>query len=73
MARPERRDPPGRQPLQLWSVAVVDVVVAYHADLDLARQVVHDVAGRARGDEDVAGDVLARPRCSASSRVRRTA
>ncbi len=46
---------------KLWSVAVVDVVVAYHADLDLARQVVHDVATRVLEAEDVAGDVLAAP------------
>ena len=46
---------------KLWSVAVVDVVVAYHADLDLARQVVHDVATRVLEAEDFAGDVLAAP------------
>jgi moderate conductance mechanosensitive channel len=46
---------------KMWSVAVVDVVVSYHADLDVTRQVVHDVATRVVEADEVAGDVLAAP------------
>ena len=46
---------------KLWSVAVLDIVVAYDADLAVTRRVVHDVAARVVADEDFAGDVLAAP------------
>jgi small conductance mechanosensitive channel len=46
---------------QLWSVAVLDVVVAYDADLGETRRVVHDVAERVVADERFAGDILAAP------------
>jgi small conductance mechanosensitive channel len=46
---------------KLWSVAVLDVVVAYDADLSATRQVVHDVARAVCESEDYAGDVLAAP------------
>jgi small-conductance mechanosensitive channel len=46
---------------QLWSVAVLDVVVAYDADLGETRRVVHDVAARVCDDEHFSGDVLAAP------------
>jgi moderate conductance mechanosensitive channel len=46
---------------QLWSVAVLDVVVAYDADLEATRRVVHDVAEQVCADEQFAGDVLASP------------
>lgn len=46
---------------KLFSVAVLDVVVAYDADLATARRVVHDVAQRVVDSEDHAGDVLAAP------------
>lgn len=46
---------------KLWSVAVLDIVVAYDADLEATRRVVHDVAERVCESEDYAGDVLAAP------------
>jgi moderate conductance mechanosensitive channel len=46
---------------QLWSVAVLDVVVAYDADLAETRRAVHDVAERVCNDEHFSGDVLAAP------------
>ena len=46
---------------KLWSVAVLDVVVAYDADLARTRQVLHDVAAEVVESEDYAGDVLAAP------------
>ena len=46
---------------QLWSVAVVDVTVAYDADLALTRAVVEDTAAAVCADERFAGDVQAAP------------
>jgi small conductance mechanosensitive channel len=46
---------------KLWSVAVLDIVVAYDADLATTRQVVHDVARDVVESDDHAGDVLAAP------------
>ena len=46
---------------KVWSVAVLDVVVAYHADLERARQVVTDAATEVCESEDFAGDVLEAP------------
>jgi small conductance mechanosensitive channel len=46
---------------KLFSVAVLDVVVAYDADLPTARRVIHDVAQRVVESDDHAGDVLAAP------------
>lgn len=46
---------------KLFSVAVLDVVVAYDADLATARRVVLDVARRVVESDDHAGDVLAAP------------
>jgi moderate conductance mechanosensitive channel len=46
---------------KLWSVAVLDVVVAYDADLTAARDVIADVAARVTGSEAFAGDVLEAP------------
>jgi moderate conductance mechanosensitive channel len=46
---------------KLWSVAVLDIVVAYDADLATTRQVVHDVARGVVESDDHAGDVLAAP------------
>ena len=46
---------------KLWSVAVVDVIVAYDADLEATRRVVHDVAAAVVESEDFAGDVLEAP------------
>jgi moderate conductance mechanosensitive channel len=46
---------------KLWSVAVVDVHVAYDADLDRTRQVVDGAASAVCRDERYAGDVLATP------------
>ena len=46
---------------KLWSVAVLDVVVAYHADLEAARQVVADAADEVCESDDFAGDVLEAP------------
>jgi small conductance mechanosensitive channel len=44
-----------------YSVAVLDVHVAYDADLALTQQVVHDVAAEVCASDDYAGDVLAAP------------
>ena len=54
---------------KLWSVAVLDVVVAYDADLEATREVVHD-GGRGRVRVRGLRRRRARPRrsCSASSR-----
>ena len=46
---------------KLWSVAVLDVLVAYDADLVAARRVVLDAATAVAESEDFAGDVLAAP------------
>lgn len=46
---------------KLWSVAVLDVTVAYHADLEATRRVIHDVATSVVESEDYAGSVLAAP------------
>ena len=46
---------------KLWSVAVLDVVVAYHADLEATRRVVHDVATSVVEAEEFAADVLSAP------------
>ena len=46
---------------KLWSVAVLDVVVAYDADLQSTREVVHDAATAVCESEDFAGDVLEAP------------
>jgi small conductance mechanosensitive channel len=46
---------------KLWSVAVLDVVVAYHADLEAARHVVADAAAEVCESADFAGDVLEAP------------
>jgi small conductance mechanosensitive channel len=46
---------------KVWSVAVLDVVVAYHADLDRARQVITDAAAELCEADDFAGDVLEAP------------
>ncbi len=46
---------------QLWSMAVLDVVVAYDANLDLARHTMLDAATRLCETEDYAGDVLEAP------------
>jgi small conductance mechanosensitive channel len=46
---------------KLWSVAVLDVVVAYDADLQATREVVHDAATAVCESEDFAGDVLEAP------------
>jgi moderate conductance mechanosensitive channel len=46
---------------KLWSAAILDVHVAYDADLALAEQVVHDVAERVCADERYSGDVQAAP------------
>jgi small conductance mechanosensitive channel len=46
---------------KLWSVAVLDIQVAYDADLDTTRRVVQDVAEEVVSDERYRGDVLAAP------------
>ena len=46
---------------KLWSVAVLDVVVAYDADLAATRDVVHDAATAVCESDEFAGDVLAAP------------
>jgi moderate conductance mechanosensitive channel len=46
---------------KLWSVAVLDVVVAYHADLESARQVLADTATELCESDEFAGDVLEAP------------
>jgi len=46
---------------KLWSVAVLDVVVAYDADLSRTREVVQRVAEEVVTDERFEGDVLAAP------------
>lgn len=46
---------------KLWSVAVLDIAVAYDADLAVTRRVVHDVAETLTESDDFAGDVLAAP------------
>ena len=46
---------------KLYSVAVLDVHVAYDADLVMTRRVVHDVAQEVCESEDYAGDVLSSP------------
>ncbi len=46
---------------KLWSVAVLDVVVAYHADLEAARDVVAATATEVCESEEFAGDVLEAP------------
>jgi moderate conductance mechanosensitive channel len=46
---------------KLYSVAVLDIHVAYDADLVLTRRVVHDVAQQVCESEDYAGDVLSSP------------
>ena len=46
---------------KLWSVAVLDVVVAYHADLEAARHVVEAAASDVCESEEFAGDVLEAP------------
>jgi small conductance mechanosensitive channel len=46
---------------KLWSVAVLDIHVAYDADLVETKRVVHDVAERVCESDDYAGDVLDAP------------
>jgi small conductance mechanosensitive channel len=46
---------------KLWSVAVLDILVAYDADLPRTRQVVHDVATEVCERDEYRGDVLAAP------------
>ena len=46
---------------KLWSVAVLDVSVAYDADLDSTRQVLTETAAEVCGREDFASDVIAAP------------
>jgi small-conductance mechanosensitive channel len=46
---------------KLWSVAVVDIHVAYDADLTATKQIVLDAAQAVCADERFAGDVLAAP------------
>ncbi len=46
---------------KVWSVAVLDVGVAYDADLAATRRVVHDVAEAVVSSDEFAGDVLAAP------------
>ena len=46
---------------QLWSVAVVDVDVAYDTDLDNARDVIDEAAHRVCADEEWADQVLEEP------------
>jgi small conductance mechanosensitive channel len=46
---------------KLWSVAVLDVIVSYHADLDATRRVIHDAATAVVESEQFAGSVLAAP------------
>jgi small-conductance mechanosensitive channel len=46
---------------KLWSVAVLDVAVAYDADLARTREVVQQVAADVVADERYEGDVLAAP------------
>ncbi|MET0146587.1 MAG: mechanosensitive ion channel domain-containing protein [Ilumatobacteraceae bacterium] len=46
---------------KLWSVAVVDVIVAYDADLVATRRVVHDVAADVTASDEYAGIVLEAP------------
>jgi small-conductance mechanosensitive channel len=46
---------------KLWSAAILDVHVAYDADLALTKQVVRDVAERVCADERYSGDVQAAP------------
>lgn len=46
---------------QLWSVALLDVDVAYDADLATARQVLHETAVAVCSDDEVAPDVLEAP------------
>ena len=56
---------------KLWSVAVLDVVVAYDADLAATREVVHDVAERGlRRRATSPATCSRRPSCSAWSRSR---
>jgi small conductance mechanosensitive channel len=46
---------------KVFSVAVLDIIVAYDADLARTREVVHRVAEEVVGDERFSGDVLAAP------------
>jgi small conductance mechanosensitive channel len=46
---------------KVYSVAVLDVLVAYDADLATTRQVLHDVATAVTESDDFAGDVLNAP------------
>lgn len=46
---------------QLWSVAVLDVLIAADADVTTARQVLHETAAALCSDPDYAGDVLEAP------------
>ena len=55
---------------KLFSVAVVDVLVAYDADLVATRRVVHDAAQAVCESEQHAGDVLAAPEVLGVEEVR---
>jgi len=46
---------------KVWSVAVLDILVAYDADLPATKHVVAEVARQVCESEDYAGDVLAAP------------
>lgn len=46
---------------QLWSVALLDVDVAYDTDLDLARRLLHQAAGEVCASDEFAGNVLEPP------------
>jgi len=46
---------------QLWSVAVVDVVVGYDADIAAASRILERTAGQVAETDDYAGDVLESP------------
>lgn len=46
---------------QLWSVAMIDVDIAYDADIDRAREVIRETARAVRDDEDWSGRVIDEP------------
>jgi small conductance mechanosensitive channel len=61
LAHPQRRDPPGRQPLPGLGPALVDVEVAYSTDLDDATRTIERVAHELYVDEQWASKLLEQP------------
>jgi small-conductance mechanosensitive channel len=61
VAHPQRRDPPGRQPLPGLGPGAVDVEVAYSTDLDAVTRVIERVAHELYVDERWASKLLDQP------------